>query len=367
MPPPIPQAEPNRTPRARYNYHFLSRLTKLLNDDGECDLSEQLQKYKSSRLQALRGSATPPSIPIEPAKAPEPCISEPAGELSIVIPLSPQIETLLKIPHGKQPHEELSTTFFSFLRKGDILHRGIHDSRWVIKISEDIIVKCGPNVDVREIQTLNYLSPFKKQILCPEPHGAISVGRWTYLFMSYIAGTPLSKPWPALSPSQKTSVQRQLDTVFKCLRSIPAQSELFGSGTPPRCKDLRTSLRIADKPISNEEEFNSFLVHTNRERNPIYLNLISSGLSINHRAVMTHSDLHPGNLLARLDYNGGIEVTGIIDWEMSGFYPEYWEYIKAHSYVHYDVSDWYSYLPTDAIGNYGDEWRRDCLVTRLTM
>jgi hypothetical protein len=26
---------------------------------------------------------------------------------------------------------------------------------------------------------------------------------------------------------------------------------------------------------------------------------------------------------------GGWEVTGIVDWERAGYYPEYWEYTKA--------------------------------------
>jgi aminoglycoside phosphotransferase (APT) family kinase protein len=203
--------------------------------------------------------------------------------------------------------------------------------------------------------------------MCPEPHGALSIGRWTYLFMSYIEGIPLSKLWSTLLPSQKASVREQLEVIFSCLRRIPAPSELLGSGTPARCKDLRTALRVADKPIKNEAEFNAFLIHIKRECNPVYLKLITSGQSTNHRAVMTHSDLHPGNVLARLDPTHGLQVTGITDWEMSGFYPEYWEYVKAHSFVHHDLSDWYSHLPVDAIGNYEDEWRRDCLITRLTL
>lgn len=39
----------------------------------------------------------------------------------------------------------------------------------------------------------------------------------------------------------------------------------------------------------------------------------------------THGDLGPQNILVR-----GSEVVAIIDWECSGWYPEYWEYTKAH-------------------------------------
>ena len=37
------------------------------------------------------------------------------------------------------------------------------------------------------------------------------------------------------------------------------------------------------------------------------------------------------------------KVTGIIDWELSGWYPEYWEYAKS-LYVWRWQSDWYDYL-----------------------
>ena len=41
--------------------------------------------------------------------------------------------------------------------------------------------------------------------------------------------------------------------------------------------------------------------------------------------IFTHADLHPRNILIGED--GGI--TGIIDWETAGWYPRYWERVKA--------------------------------------
>ena len=52
----------------------------------------------------------------------------------------------------------------------------------------------------------------------------------------------------------------------------------------------------------------------------------------NHdRIVLTHGDLVPRNILVK---NG--RIVGIIDWEMAGFYPEYWEYAKGHLYASFD-------------------------------
>lgn len=49
--------------------------------------------------------------------------------------------------------------------------------------------------------------------------------------------------------------------------------------------------------------------------------------------VFTHADLNPRNILVdrviQSDGSRSWEVTGIVDWETSGYYPEYWDYTKA--------------------------------------
>jgi thiamine kinase-like enzyme len=52
-----------------------------------------------------------------------------------------------------------------------------------------------------------------------------------------------------------------------------------------------------------------------------------------HKIVFTHADLNPRNILVdqirQSDGNLYWSVTGIVDWETSGYYPEYWDYTKA--------------------------------------
>ena len=43
-----------------------------------------------------------------------------------------------------------------------------------------------------------------------------------------------------------------------------------------------------------------------------------------HRIMFAHGDLRPANTMVK-DGN----VTAIIDWEVSGWYPEYWDFAKA--------------------------------------
>ena len=73
-------------------------------------------------------------------------------------------------------------------------------------------------------------------------------------------------------------------------------------------------------------------------------------MSSGHRIVLTHADLHPGNII--IDKRAGGEITvGIIDWELGGFYPEYWEHLKALNLRDIgNTSDWWDYLPSATTG-----------------
>ena len=44
-----------------------------------------------------------------------------------------------------------------------------------------------------------------------------------------------------------------------------------------------------------------------------------------HKIVFAHDDIAPRNKHVR-----GTKVIGIVDREHVGFYPEYWEYVKAY-------------------------------------
>jgi thiamine kinase-like enzyme len=52
-----------------------------------------------------------------------------------------------------------------------------------------------------------------------------------------------------------------------------------------------------------------------------------------HKIVFTHADLNPRNILVdrvvSADGSCRWRVSGIVDWETAGYYPEYWDYTKA--------------------------------------
>jgi len=63
-------------------------------------------------------------------------------------------------------------------------------------------------------------------------------------------------------------------------------------------------------------------------------------------SVLTHGDIAPRNIIVDCDANGWFSVTGIIDWEDSGFYPASFESTKIlYTFTESSEDDWYMYVP----------------------
>lgn len=77
---------------------------------------------------------------------------------------------------------------------------------------------------------------------------------------------------------------------------------------------------------------------------------------------MTHGDLYPRNLIVSNERD--VIITGIIDWEVGGGYPEYWEYVKAF-HMAFRSDDWHDFLREAAIGKFSDEYIKDFFIDKI--
>ncbi|CRK13894.1 hypothetical protein BN1723_010163 [Verticillium longisporum] len=59
------------------------------------------------------------------------------------------------------------------------------------------------------------------------------------------------------------------------------------------------------------------------------------------KVVFTHGDLHPTNIM--VNPVSPEQIVAIIDWEQSGWWPDYWEFCKAECTVGYK-SEWRAHL-----------------------
>ncbi|KAK2616253.1 hypothetical protein QQS21_000888 [Conoideocrella luteorostrata] len=148
----------------------------------------------------------------------------------------------------------------------------------------------------------------------------------SYLLTTRISGIRLGMCIDTLSDDEEAALVSDLQKTITALRAIPkvlAPEYAITNALGKACFDYRINagLDVHDGgdfvgPFVNEEEFNNTL-HVGA------LPHISHGSR--HQIVFTHRDLNMRNILMR---NG--KLSGVVDWETSGWYPEYWDYTKAH-------------------------------------
>ncbi|KAI2626388.1 kinase-like protein [Xylaria nigripes] len=270
---------------------------------------------------------------------------------------------------------EAASSLNELIQGGEIIHQ-LH-GLYVISIGPRYAVKISTSGDLEQITNLQYIYERAPEVPTPQCLGTISDGRRTYFFMSRVPGRTLESVWPNLSVSAKISIRNQLNSLFRYLRSISPESQqgrvLIGTFATGVCKDMRRVERVAPGPVQDEKEFNEFLCSKPGRTRSSWIKTVCSSMADNHRVVMTHGDLHPRNIMVNLEVDENdkmledtIRISAILDWEVAGWYPEYWEFVKAMHTADSrgPLRDWMEYLPTEAIGNYVVEYSIDCLIDR---
>ncbi|QPC72259.1 hypothetical protein HYE68_003011 [Fusarium pseudograminearum] len=296
-------------------------------------------------------------------------------------------DSIVSLASARQTPTEPESKYLAALASG--LNQAINDSQtlWrlhntaVLQISPSQVVKVSTSLDHDSMTNLQYIRKHVQEVPTPSCLGALQCGPWTYAFMTRAEGETLEAVWPRLLTSHKRSIQQQLNTIFQQLRlkgrglvkNNPTPQRI-GSFVSRRCKDTRRDLREAEMPIQQEAQFNDFLCRQPRRTETPWIKMVRSFMSDDHELVMTHGDLHPRNIMVRWDSHTEvtaesekcIRITSLIDWEVAGWYPAYWEFVKALSTVPQrgPLADWCDYLPTEAIGSWPKEFAMDLLISR---
>ncbi|KAI0426010.1 kinase-like domain-containing protein [Xylaria sp. FL1042] len=164
-------------------------------------------------------------------------------------------------------------------------------------------------------------------IPAPRPLDLVSNARTSYLLTSRVPGLLLGACIDTLSDDEVNTLVCDLQSCLGQLRAIakevaPQYAITNALGKP--CYDYRIIAGVVyDEergdfagPFVDEEEFNKTL-----QMGALPGVSHRSG----HKIVFTHADLNMRNVLMQ---NG--RLSGIVDWENSGWFPEYWDYTKAH-------------------------------------
>lgn len=167
--------------------------------------------------------------------------------------------------------------------------------------------------------------------------------------MALIQGVSLEKKWNTLNEQSKMSVCLQVWNIISQIRAIPRPPELDdnlfqcaadGSLTKdPLLEDLGDPAR----PLTSDTDLRTRIferyVHFGGCQ---YKHQLPDILPRSDCSVFTHADIAPRNIMVDEQNN----VTGLLDWESAGWYPDYWEYAQILRPAFW--SDWSEWMDRTA-------------------
>ncbi|KAK4201361.1 putative phosphotransferase [Triangularia verruculosa] len=153
-----------------------------------------------------------------------------------------------------------------------------------------------------------------------------------------VPGVSLDQIWHDMTDAEQSSIKKQLRTQFERMRTCK-QPFIGRLGRQPTHDNFNSLGNSQMGPFSSEEDFDEWCLARLRG------NALSKWKwkkfvekerrSSSGNFVLTHGDLTPRNIMVK----DGV-ITGIIDWERSGFFPEYAEYAFAMKLCH-SHEDWW--------------------------
>ncbi|KAF4221952.1 hypothetical protein CNMCM5878_007504 [Aspergillus fumigatiaffinis] len=202
-------------------------------------------------------------------------------------------------------------------------------ARLVLEYDFSIVRKSGHGVQRPEAEAMRLVS---KHTFVPVPevistHFDDDYGR---IDMTVIPGTRLEKKWDTLDEKTKESICLRLWDMISKIRAISRPPELEGlfqclaDGSLSRGKMLE-DLQDPGRPLMNDSDLRSRIyeryLHFGGSR---YERELPDMLPRSDCSVFTHADIAPRNIMVDEENR----VTGILDWEWAGWYPDYWEYAQ---------------------------------------
>ena len=231
------------------------------------------------------------------------------------------------------------------LASGHTLHTlsALNSATAVVKVGEQFAVKYGRRVSPLEAENLRYLA--NTAVPVPQIYGFMTDPETdrSFIIMELIEGQTLEKTLPSLSSADRQDVFEQIQEALVHLRSLQPPGYIGSIGRKPLADGIFYTDPVdptTSGPFASQDEMNEGIIRRLAEtcvpsHVDLLRKLIESTLQ-GHRTVFTHADLQPKNIMVvrRKDADqdgstGGMFTIKIIDWEMSGWYPEYYEFCNA--------------------------------------
>ncbi|KAK4234691.1 kinase-like domain-containing protein [Achaetomium macrosporum] len=189
-------------------------------------------------------------------------------------------------------------------------------------------------IDAMEFVRANTTIPVPKilNFYNRQPNGSADI------VMTQLPGIELEYALSSMTSAQVESVAHQLAGYIAQLRQLSRQPATTDGSTPDSTRLIGgvsggpgLDFRLGSHPwgpFHTTAEFHTYL----RFGEPLeYWTHEQAVMDVHgrpegrYKVLFAHADLAPRNIM--VDPKKG-KITGIIDWEFGGWYPEYWEYIK---------------------------------------
>ncbi|EME80733.1 uncharacterized protein MYCFIDRAFT_35254 [Pseudocercospora fijiensis CIRAD86] len=176
------------------------------------------------------------------------------------------------------------------------------------------------------------------EIPVPEIFGWRTYNAHNFVYMSLIHGQTLRKAWPSLTEADQARICEQLSSVVSSLRSITRgpTEKVIGSISGGPVTDKYFKPDYEGGPFAKICDFHDWIyaAATRQQPGPDMVipepyQAYRDSFDDNSKIYFTHGDLSLDNIIVACT-NGSWSIVGIVDWEQSGWYPEYWEYCKLY-------------------------------------
>ncbi|OJJ66773.1 hypothetical protein ASPBRDRAFT_79060 [Aspergillus brasiliensis CBS 101740] len=190
-------------------------------------------------------------------------------------------------------------------------------------------------VQLSEAQCLYAIRQFlEDDIPVPEVYGWLTEGNIKYIYMEYVNGTSLEQAWPTMAHEDKASICRDLRGIFQSLRQVELDPEdpfAKSRKRPLYDRALHVNYMHEAGPFATVRDFHAWFTFLPRRRmsDPysVPVEPFRHDLPDECAIRLTHNDLHRSNIM--ITSTPPYRVLAVIDWEQSGWLPEYWESRKA--------------------------------------
>ena len=288
-----------------------------------------------------------------------------ADQIVVRHALTPEVEQALDI----DPSAPLSLDIIVIaLSTAEVLFQAEFDKcRVILRLSNTLVVKIVPTDEDAgaECAALHYLHTHAAELPVPTPLGLLKIEKRDLLFMSYVPGEDIDNIWTSLQPEQKRDLAAQVESFFTSLRALrPAPAQLWGRCDGQGCVDQRRRDRHAEDPITNADQFKDFYFSKPLYGSKAWIKFLRNLYDLpdanqsSNECVFTHGDLRLANIRVIRNEDGSCKLSGVIDWELSGWYPDWWESVKLTNCIGpSEKKNWLLYIPSNiAPSSYPVKW-----------